>query len=372
MLEVEDAKDGLAREERRREGRSFEALERAMTIREGEPPERAHTPDRQRSDEDDDEQATPQKKACRRARSSQKVHELELEPVESRGGRRAFFGREQRLGYRAGAKDEASRDGRRHERRDGGSRRREDERPTGGRRGRFRQNMRLSSHLTEYEGPLIFCQVKPSTKPGADATRRRVPTQERGKRRVDEILDAAAIVFAELGFEAATTEAIARKASTSIGSLYLFFPNKLALFEALAERSLERSRVVFEALFPSDSAGAAWAEVLDTMIDGFATLHRTDPAFRALLLNFQLYGLYAHADTKMHRYIVDRVAAKIAAQAPHLSKAKSKIVASTVVNTIASLLYLSQREKPARAKEMLHETKVVARRYIEGYLGLHG
>ena len=60
---------------------------------------------------------------------------------------------------------------------------------------------------------------------------RRVPTQERARRRVARILDAAALVFAEQGFEAATMEDIAARAETSIGSIYQFFPNKLAIFD---------------------------------------------------------------------------------------------------------------------------------------------
>ena len=63
---------------------------------------------------------------------------------------------------------------------------------------------------------------------------RREPRQERGRRRIEGILEAAARVFAEVGYEAATTNAIAREARTSIGSLYQFFPNKGAVLEALA------------------------------------------------------------------------------------------------------------------------------------------
>ena len=46
----------------------------------------------------------------------------------------------------------------------------------------------------------------------------------------------AAIVFDEVGFEAATTLAIADWADTAIGSLYQFFSDKLAIFNALELR----------------------------------------------------------------------------------------------------------------------------------------
>src|SRR5882672_9002926 len=80
------------------------------------------------------------------------------------------------------------------------------------------------------------------------AEARRVPSQERSRKRALRILDAAARVFGTVGYEAATTEAIAKAAGTSIGSLYQFFPNKHALFDAIANRHLERARALFDEL----------------------------------------------------------------------------------------------------------------------------
>jgi AcrR family transcriptional regulator len=56
------------------------------------------------------------------------------------------------------------------------------------------------------------------------------------------IVEAADRVFADVGYEAATMEQIAERAETSIGSVYQFFPNKGALFEALCDRYFERAR----------------------------------------------------------------------------------------------------------------------------------
>ena len=68
---------------------------------------------------------------------------------------------------------------------------------------------------------------------------RREPRQARARQRVNIILDAAAAEFAAVGYEAATTNAIARRAGTSIGSLYQFFPNKEAVLEALSSPLLD-------------------------------------------------------------------------------------------------------------------------------------
>ena len=62
------------------------------------------------------------------------------------------------------------------------------------------------------------------------------PKRERGRLRVQAILDAAAMVLAEKGYEAATMSEVAAGSLTAIGSLYRFFPTKEALAQALSQR----------------------------------------------------------------------------------------------------------------------------------------
>lgn len=62
---------------------------------------------------------------------------------------------------------------------------------------------------------------------------RRVPQQARAERRVNELLEAAAAVIAEVGYEATTMTAVAERAGASIGAVYQYFPNKEAVVRAL-------------------------------------------------------------------------------------------------------------------------------------------
>lgn len=64
----------------------------------------------------------------------------------------------------------------------------------------------------------------------------RAPRQTRGQARVDAILDTAAAVIVEEGVAGVTMHALARRARTSIGSLYHFFPDRDSVLEALCER----------------------------------------------------------------------------------------------------------------------------------------
>ncbi|QCO57607.1 TetR/AcrR family transcriptional regulator (plasmid) [Pseudorhodobacter turbinis] len=73
----------------------------------------------------------------------------------------------------------------------------------------------------------------------APKSRRYAAGQDPAKR--DAILEGAARVFMESGFDAASVNDICRAADVSKSTLYVYFNNKEDLFEALIER--ERSRV---------------------------------------------------------------------------------------------------------------------------------
>ena len=69
--------------------------------------------------------------------------------------------------------------------------------------------------------------------PKADKTRA-LPRQERSKATVAAVIEAAAQLLVETG-PGVSTNAIAARAGVGIASLYRYFPNKAALFQAVAE-----------------------------------------------------------------------------------------------------------------------------------------
>jgi AcrR family transcriptional regulator len=73
--------------------------------------------------------------------------------------------------------------------------------------------------------------------------------QDSAKRR--QIMDGARVVFLAHGFDAASMGEIARRASVSKGTLYVYFDSKEALFEAIFE---EESRSQAEQVFALDPA----------------------------------------------------------------------------------------------------------------------
>jgi len=200
---------------------------------------------------------------------------------------------------------------------------------------------------------------------GEDAKKlRRVPSQERSRKRLEAILEAGAAVFAETGFEAATMEAIAARAETSVGSLYQFFPNKRALFRAVAERCMERTAQRLAELLGDAPASREWEELLDSVIDGFAELITTDPFFRAVWSNIQLYPEYAEADAALENAMVDVTSGVIAVWAPSMEPARREVVARVVVDCIGAMLLVAHREGKKKRPRFIAETKLMLRRYL--------
>jgi AcrR family transcriptional regulator len=96
---------------------------------------------------------------------------------------------------------------------------------------------------------------------------RREPAQQRSRRTVRQILDAAEQIIGTEGVDAATTRAIAERAGVAIPSLYRFFADRDEILDALLEHitaDLDQHVLAAEAAWqPGDPAGLIRLE-LDT------------------------------------------------------------------------------------------------------------
>lgn len=195
---------------------------------------------------------------------------------------------------------------------------------------------------------------------------RRVPTQDRSKQRVERILESAMHVFADVGFEAATMDAIAERAGTSIGSLYQFFPNKKALYEAMGARYLDQVRALFDTFMTEERLARPWQEVLDDGVDAFWAFHTASPGFRAVWASWVLSPEFMAAGDQLNREFARRVEAVIGRHST-LPKKRRELVATVVVETISSMLIVAARFGEPLASNLMAETKVLVRRYVEPY-----
>jgi AcrR family transcriptional regulator len=115
-----------------------------------------------------------------------------------------------------------------------------------------------------------------------NAIRRRMPKQDRSRRLVDAIVEAARLVLAESGAEALTTVNVAQRAGVSVGSLYQYFAGRDALLFAVLETEVARFQAEWRA-FRAESADRPTAERiakgLALTLAHYRRLARTEPTF---------------------------------------------------------------------------------------------
>jgi AcrR family transcriptional regulator len=107
------------------------------------------------------------------------------------------------------------------------------------------------------------------------------PVQPRAAARIEALLDAAAHCVDEVGSELLTTAMVAKSAGASIGTVYRYFPDRIAVLVALAGRNLERLRARFERTL-SDASHATWEEAVTALLRDFIGAYREIPSFRSV------------------------------------------------------------------------------------------
>ena len=107
------------------------------------------------------------------------------------------------------------------------------------------------------------------------------PVQPRAAARIEALLDAAAHCVDEVGSELLTTAMVAKSAGASIGTVYRYFPDRIAVLVALAGRNLERLRARFERTL-SDAGHATWEDAVTALLRDFIGAYREIPSFRSV------------------------------------------------------------------------------------------
>ena len=161
---------------------------------------------------------------------------------------------------------------------------------------------------------------------------RRAPRQARAEQRLVLILESAAAVIAEAGYEAATLTVIAARANTSIGSLYQYFPDKPAVARALATRFGKEISDRWVRL-ETASVGADLDGLIDRMLEVVLGFLKDFPAFLPLL---NAAREYRHDPQERDR-LRSHIAALLRAYRTGLEREDALCIANVVVEIIKSM-----------------------------------
>jgi AcrR family transcriptional regulator len=196
-------------------------------------------------------------------------------------------------------------------------------------------------------------------------SQRKEPVQARSRLTVKAIVEATAQVLVAIGYERATTDAIAGRAGVSIGTLYQYFPNKESLVAALIKNHVDEIMRTVEAAL-AEAADAPLELALQGMIHAGVEAHRVDPALHKVLFEQvprnKMLGKHLDTSGKLQVMIEEFLFKK----APRLSRARLRVIALVLETTVEALTHRAVVDAPdwLRSREIEKEALMLLRPYL--------
>ena len=194
------------------------------------------------------------------------------------------------------------------------------------------------------------------------------PIQERSAARIDALLDAAAAVVDEIGFDRLTTAMVAERAGASIGTVYRYFPDRIVLLQALRDRALLRYRRSVVAAIHAQGP-EHWWNAVECAIDAFVEMFRREPGFRIIRFT----------DAERSGVPEDEIVrdASFASQFAEILSEEYGLPAGgdlafrleVVVEMMDALINRAFLDDPAGDESFISEARTVAREYLEKRYG---
>jgi AcrR family transcriptional regulator len=168
------------------------------------------------------------------------------------------------------------------------------------------------------------------------------PQREVGRQRVADLLEAAASVIQERGFEAATMAEIAARADAKVGSLYRFFPSKDAVAEALMTHYADVLTAEYDAI-RARAAVAAPEELADILIDLLARRYAQTRAITALL---DSRTDLTEIRRRFRAVTLAGIRTALKACAPGLDDREADDIAAVVLNNMKTMVGMTMKDAP--------------------------
>jgi AcrR family transcriptional regulator len=173
--------------------------------------------------------------------------------------------------------------------------------------------------------------------PSRSSMMRKQPQQARSQATIDAILQAAAHILGQRGWRGLTTNAVADAAGVSIGSLYQYFPNKLALVEAVRERHFNEVLAILRAA-ADDSLPRAGR--IEELVDGMIGVHSRYPAaHRVLLEEAPRSQDAAPGRDRFAATLQQRYEAIVRANSDGVSADRARVVARVLASAVAGVVH---------------------------------
>lgn len=197
---------------------------------------------------------------------------------------------------------------------------------------------------------------------------RRRPVQERSQKSVELILDAAARLLDEAGLEAFNTNVLAERAGVRVRTVYRYFPNKLAVITAVAERMAAEWDAWLGEFEELAVPGSDWRLLWSTYIDRFVVGIRGTPGGLAIRRAMRALPELQAIDRRDNERLARQLAVAFARRGVRLTRRRLVTVAQLLVESAVAALDLALLEPKPTARILIAELKSMQLAYLEASL----
>jgi AcrR family transcriptional regulator len=179
--------------------------------------------------------------------------------------------------------------------------------------------------------------------------------------RVAAILEAAAAVIAEKGYEATTMAEIAARSGAKIGSLYRFFPNK----ESLADTIVVSARENLDAVFGKFDARASALSIRALADELLALLLEQVFTRRALMKLLDAGEDWSVKREEFRSAVLRRIAKTLMSYSANLPRRSADDMALVILLNVKAVAMHRESLEPSAVDEFREMTRL----YLESRLG---
>lgn len=205
-------------------------------------------------------------------------------------------------------------------------------------------------------------------KTSVQAGLRNDPIQVRAKNTVAKILAAAITLLREGGPEALTTSALAKSTSLHIRNVYRYFPNRLAIFAALAERLNQRIEELLAGFDESLSTDSDWRQLISLMIDNLVALGSQEPALTQIRSAMRASPELQVLELESDKRIAAQLANALEKRGIKLDRKTLEIKVFVLVTAIGAMLDRVLLDESQDRDSVLRELKLLAQSYFENVI----
>lgn len=207
---------------------------------------------------------------------------------------------------------------------------------------------------------------------GENQQRRQAQRQKRGLLRVEEILRATGALFAEVGYDNATTNMIAARAGISPGSLYQFFPDKEAIAQAFATDATEQLHQIYDTFLSPEVIALPLQPFLESFVDVIVAFNQKNPGYLALELASTVSPPLALVLADLHQGVQSHLDMMFGARWPQSAREQRRLPLLVSYRLFLALLPLALEGDEEHRRAIVGEMKAILYRYWEPIVGVPG